>query len=82
MFSVGVNITSDVPGTIFPALSYNLIVIELRAAAVFFGYTVTEFNLNALVASNDSPLKLAVAVPVPVGVACPAVAEEVLEEET
>ena len=52
------------------------------AAAVFFGYTVTEFNLNALVASNASPLKFAVAVDVPVGVICPAVAVEVVVDET
>ncbi len=43
-------------------------VIGVRPAAVFFGYTVTVFNLNALVASNERPLKLAVDVPVPAGV--------------
>ena len=53
----------------FPVLSYNLIVIAARPAAVFLGYTVTDCKLNALVASKDNPLKLAVANAVPVAVA-------------
>ncbi len=56
--------------------------IVFLAAAVFFGYTVTEFNLNALVASKASPLKFAVAVVVPVGIVCPAVAVEVVVDDT
>ena len=46
--------TGEVPGTKFPFASYKLIFIGVLKA-VFFGYTLTVFNLIALVTSNVIP---------------------------
>ena len=64
VFNDGVKVTAVVPVTIFPVASYKLIFIGVLKA-VFFGYTLTVFNLIALVASNVIPANKVVPVAVP-----------------
>ena len=57
-------VTAEVPSTTFPSASYKLIFTGVLKA-VFFGYTLTVFNLSGFVTSKVIPANKVEPVAVP-----------------